>query len=88
MIRLLQKKFILTAQAAVSVLLLVLVCAINGANIWLTVRQMDQQLEMLADTELQIRRQETKTDTDTPLEERFGERKWTKILRCLCVFLP
>lgn len=33
MIRLLQKKFILTAQAAVSVLLLVLVCAINGANI-------------------------------------------------------
>ncbi len=73
MIRLLQKKFILTAQAAVSVLLLVLVCAINGANVWLTVRQMDQQLEMLADTELQIRRQETKTDTDTPLEERFGE---------------
>ena len=46
MIRLLQKKFIMTAQAAVSVLLIVLVCAINGANVWLTVRQMDQQLEM------------------------------------------
>ena len=72
MIRLLQKKFILTAQAAVSVLLLVLICAINGANIWVTVRQTDQQLEMLADTELQISRQETGTDGYTPGEERFS----------------
>ena len=73
MVKILQKKFILMAQAAVSVLLLVLVCAINGANCWITVRQTDQQLAMLADTEIHLNRPEPDTMDHTFETERFSE---------------
>ena len=43
----LQKKFVITAMAAVSVLLLILLGAINGLNFWQTDRQTDRLLEML-----------------------------------------
>ena len=43
----LQKKFVITAMAAISVLLLILLGAINGLNFWQTDRQTDRLLEML-----------------------------------------
>lgn len=49
MIKTLQKKFIITAMAAVSVLLVVFICALNLTNCWLSSQQTDGQLRMLAD---------------------------------------
>ena len=43
----LQKKFVITAMAAISVLLLILRGAINGLNFWQTDRQTDRLLETL-----------------------------------------
>lgn len=43
----LQKKFVITAMAAISVLLLILLGAINGLNFWQTDRQTDRLLETL-----------------------------------------
>lgn len=57
MVKVLQRKFIVTAMAAVSILLLVLIGTINVANGWISSRQSDQQLKMLMDTEQQIMRQ-------------------------------
>ena len=51
MIKALQKKFVIMAMSAVSMLLIVLIGGINLANGWITVRQIDQQLAMLSDTE-------------------------------------
>lgn len=60
MVKVLQKKFIVTAMAAVSVLLLVLIGAINTANCWISSRQTSRQLEMLADTEKQMMERDRK----------------------------
>lgn len=43
----LQKKFVIAAMAAISVLLLILLGAINGLNFWQTDRQTDRLLETL-----------------------------------------
>ena len=51
MIRMLQKKFIITAMIAVTVLLLVLLGAINGANAYSASRQSAELLDMLASLE-------------------------------------
>lgn len=45
--KILQKKFVITAMAAVSVLLLILLGAINGLNFWQNERQTDRLLGML-----------------------------------------
>lgn len=66
MVKILQKKFIITAMAAVSILLLVLIGAINAANCWMTSEQTNQQLQMLGDTELQILKQEKPGFHDQP----------------------
>ena len=58
MVKVLQKKFIVTAMAAVSVLLFVLIGAINTANCWITGSQTDQQLKLLGDTQVQILKHE------------------------------
>lgn len=51
MIKELQKKFIITAMAAITVLLLVLLGAINGVNYVIVGRQTDKTLVMLAENE-------------------------------------
>lgn len=51
MIKTLQRKFILTAMAAISVLLLVLLSAINLINGWSVNRQADRTLAMLSERE-------------------------------------
>lgn len=51
MVKTLQKKFIITAMAAISVLLVVLIGGINIANCWLNMNQTSQRLEMLTKTE-------------------------------------
>lgn len=51
MIKTLQRKFILTAMAAISVLLLVLLSAINLINGWSVNRQADRTLTMLSERE-------------------------------------
>lgn len=48
MIQMLQKKFIMTAMAAISVLILVLLGALNAMNFWITSQQIDHTLSMLA----------------------------------------
>ena len=54
MIKMLQKKFIKTAMAAISVLLLVLLGAINIVNYWLTSQQTERTLTMLSENEGQL----------------------------------
>lgn len=61
MIKTLQKKFIVTAMAAISILLVVLIGGINIANCWMNNSQTNQRLEMLADTEGHI-------DTDARID--------------------
>ncbi|MEA4920320.1 MAG: HAMP domain-containing sensor histidine kinase [Clostridiaceae bacterium] len=51
MIKTLQRKFIITAMVAISVLLVVLVGAINAANYMLVDKQSDRLLDMLTDTQ-------------------------------------
>ncbi len=58
MIKTLQKKFIYSAMAAVTVLLLVLISGINITNSWINIRQTDRHLAMLSDTETHILKQE------------------------------
>lgn len=51
MIRTLQKKFVITAMAAITVLLLVLLGAINVVNAWSVNQQTERLLAMLSDSE-------------------------------------
>lgn len=51
MIKTLQKKFIITAMVAISVLLLVLLGAINGVNYWMVSQQAERTLMMLSENE-------------------------------------
>lgn len=51
MIRMLQKKFVVTAMAAVTVLLLFLLGTINAVNIAIAGKEVDKTLSMLAETE-------------------------------------
>ena len=51
MIKTLQKKFIITAMAAITVLILVLLGTINGVNIWRVHNESDNTMNMLLDTE-------------------------------------
>lgn len=57
MVKTLQKKFIITAMAAVSLLLVALIGGINITNCIVAGRQSGRQLEMLADTERQLMEQ-------------------------------
>lgn len=54
MIKILQKKFIKTAMAAISILLLVLLGTINIVNNWLTNQQTERTLTMLSENEGQL----------------------------------
>lgn len=63
MVKMLQKKFIAAAMAAVSVLLLVLIGTINVANCMVSSRQTNEQLTMLADIEKQVIKQQ-KAETE------------------------
>ncbi len=51
MIKTLQRKFIITAMAAISILILVLLGTINVGNVWMTGRQTERTLAMLAENE-------------------------------------
>lgn len=50
MIRTLQKKFIITAMTAITILLVVLLGVINAVNVWTTVREADSLLTFLSST--------------------------------------
>lgn len=54
MIKALQKKFIVTAMIAITVLLLVLLGMINAVNAWSTEQQSDRMLAMLLDNEISL----------------------------------
>lgn len=56
--RTLQKKFVITAMAAISVLLLILLGAINGLNFWQNGRQTDRLLSILVQEAAGIPRME------------------------------
>lgn len=64
MIKTLQKKFILTAMAAVTVLLLFMLGAINGIHYWMTENQTEHTLNMLSENEGHFPQQQE------PLRER------------------
>lgn len=51
MIKTLQKKFIITAMAAITVLILIIVGTINGINIWRVNNEADNTMQMLMDFE-------------------------------------
>lgn len=68
----LQKKFVFTAMAAVTVLLLILLGAINGLNFCQTDRQIDRLLEMLARQEAGQPRSEPRKP---PLPDMPGKRE-------------
>ncbi len=82
MIKTLQKKFIATAMAAISILLLVLTGTINVANGLISARQTDEQLKMLAETEKQLMKQrETPTESDDIPKRSFPWPKEKHALR-------
>lgn len=54
MIKALQKKFIVAAMIAITVLLLVLLGMINTVNAWSTEQQSDRMLTMLLDNEISL----------------------------------
>ena len=55
MLKTLRRKFVVTAMAGVTLLLLVLLGGINGVNLWLNSRDTDMLLNALADGEGTIR---------------------------------
>ncbi len=83
MIKALQKKFIIAAMSAVTILLVALIGGINIANCWLNDSQAGRQLDMLAETEGRILQQQGKPrlrpgdlfhppiDEDTAMSLRF-----------------
>lgn len=78
MIKTLQKKFIYTAMAAVTVLLLLLAGGIILVNSCIHIRQSQRQLNMLADTELLKLKQAGPADLperflDVPKDRGFGK---------------
>ena len=82
MIKTLQKKFIATAMAAISILLLVLTGTINVANGLISARQTDEQLKMLAETEkLLMKQRGTSTESDDIPERSFPWPKEKHALR-------
>lgn len=98
MVKMLQKKFIAAAMAAVSVLLLVLIGTINVANCMVSSQQTNEQLTMLADIEKQVIKQ-PKAETEygkfpnryfhlpNEQDKNFPKavcfiRQWTKIWLC------
>lgn len=77
MIRTLQKKFVITAMTAISVLLLLLLGAINGANIIIVGREIDRTLAMISKNEgdpRNIPEKENPMLTDRPLTGPKNER--------------
>lgn len=62
MIKTLQKKFVFTAMTAISVLILLLLGAINIANIIIVGKEIDKTLEIVADMETEIKSQTPKFD--------------------------
>ncbi len=82
MIKTLQKKFIATAMAAISILLLVLTGTINVANGLISARQTDEQLKMLAETEKQLMKQRrTPSESDDIPKRSFPWPKEKHALR-------
>ena len=69
MIRTLRKKFTVTAMIAVTVLLLVILGAVNGVNAWTQAREADELLKVLTETEADIGR----GPRELPMEPRGGE---------------
>lgn len=69
MIKTLQRKFIITAMAAISILILVLLGTINVGNVWMTGRQTERTLAMLAENE-----------GDFPPQMDFREKEGTGFL--------
>ena len=55
MIKLLQRKFVVTAMIVITSLLLVFIAGINVTNAWVTIRQSNQLLQMIADRETHIK---------------------------------
>jgi len=81
MVKTLQKKFIFAAMLAVSILLIIMVGAINAANYWMNDSQTSQRLHMLMSNELRIVQRDTLNrrihlfdrpmDEDTVMSLRF-----------------
>ena len=66
MIKTLQKKFIMTAMAAVTLLLVILLGILNTVNVWVTARETDSMLEFLS---------RIPTVQGFPGSERFAEHR-------------
>lgn len=66
MIKILKKKFIITAMASISILLIVLLGAINTINYYITQEQTDRMLTMLSDNEGKIPPKITPQDRKAP----------------------
>lgn len=75
MIRTLRRKFIVTAMIAVTVLLLVLLGAINAVNAWTSRTEIERQLDMLCDTRRDFDPAEGQTPPDFAPFRRAGGRE-------------
>ncbi|MFQ9799165.1 MAG: hypothetical protein ACLR23_09795 [Clostridia bacterium] len=85
MIKALQKKFIVAAMIAITVLLLVLLGMINTVNAWSTEQQSDRMLTMLLDNEISLAPQWPRTrgrtgDFGSARERRSGNVR--RLLLC------
>ena len=73
MIKTLQRKFVFTAMIAISVLLLLLLGAINTVNILTVEHQTDRKLTMLAENEENPNNTPKRPD-DKPPKEPLGQK--------------
>ncbi|HCJ75128.1 MAG: ATP-binding protein [Lachnospiraceae bacterium] len=70
MIKTLQKRFVMTAMAAITLLLVILLGAINGMNYWTTEKEITRTLIMLSEDPQQSLKQQ-----NSPQEQLDGEQK-------------
>ncbi|MDC7287016.1 HAMP domain-containing histidine kinase [Blautia schinkii] len=87
MIKTLQKKFILTAMAAVTVLLLFMLGAINGINYWMAESQTEHTLEMLSENDGQFPPQQEPLGGRPDFFPPRSDREFTMAARFFLVHL-
>ena len=72
MIKTLQKRFVMAAMAAITLLLVILLGAINGMNYWTTEKEITRTLIMLSEEP----QQSVKQQNEPPLQPEGNQKPW------------
>ena len=72
MIKTLQKRFVMAAMAAITLLLVILLGAINGMNYWTTEKEITRTLIMLSEEP----QQSVEQQNEPPLQPEENQKPW------------